>query len=193
MSARAPVGQDADAALMRRVQADDPDAFAMLYDRFAARAYGVAFSVGRDDARAEDVVQDAFLSVWTARQRYRPERGTVVAWILGTVRNRAIDSLRRNRRHDDRRAGLDMIEERVPAPGNVEEEAGERDQAAQLRSTLARLPAAQRDVITLAYFGELSTIEIAEELALPLGTVKGRMRLGLHKLRADELPEPDDR
>ncbi len=102
---------------------------------------------------------------------------------MGTVRNRAIDSFRRNAPHDSRRAAEDHIDERLQAPGSLEETTGERDQAARLRGVLAQLPVAQREVIALAYFGELSTTELARELALLLGTIKGRMRLGLEKLR----------
>lgn len=176
-------GEEDDAALMARVQADDPFAFAALYDRFGRRAYTVAYMVSRDRSRSEEIVQEAFLSVWRARAVYTPRRGTVAAWLMGTVRHRAIDALRRHHRHDHRRADGDGIDDSLEAPGDVEEEVVERDEAARLRSTLARLPDAQREVITLAYFGQLSTSEIADELSLPLGTVKGRMRLGLTKLR----------
>ena len=179
---RAPV---ADADLMRRAQSGDSDAFGVLYDRLGTRAYRLAYAIARDDSRAEDIVQEAFMSVWRSRASYRPEAGSVVGWVLGTVRHRAIDAVRVHSRHDSRRAYDDQLDQQVPEPGNLEETAAERDQAAQLRDTLARLPAAQRDVITLAYFGELSASEIADELSLPLGTVKGRMRLGLNKLRAD--------
>lgn len=171
-----------DTQLMRRVQAGDSEAFGALYDRFATRAHGLARAVGRD-SQADDIVQEAFLSVWRSRAVFCPERGTVLAWVMGTVRNRAVDSHRRHARHDNRRSDAEGIEERLCAPGNVEGEIAERDQAARLRRTLARLPATQRDVIALAYFGELSTTEIAAHLSLPLGTVKGRMRLGLIKLR----------
>jgi RNA polymerase sigma-70 factor (ECF subfamily) len=178
------VTETQDEALMARVQRDDSGAFGELYDRFSPRAYGVARAVTRDGTHAEDIVQEAFLSVWRSRARYRPQYGTVGAWVMGIVRNRAIDSLRRQGRHDQRRAGEHDLEQRLAVPGeSLEDVAGERDEAARLRATLARLPAAQREVITLAYFGELSTSEIASELELPLGTVKGRMRLGLDKLR----------
>ena len=178
------VGPELDADLMRRVQTDDAVAFRELYDRFGPGAYRVAQAVSRDRQHAEDIVQEAFLSIWRARARYRPEYGTVVAWVMGNVRNRAIDSLRHHDRHSRRRAREEGAEERLEAPRpDVEEIIGERDEAARLRGALARLPTAQRDVITLAYFGELSTSEIAHELSLPHGTVKGRMRLGLQKLR----------
>jgi RNA polymerase sigma-70 factor, ECF subfamily len=171
-----------DAELMLRVQADERDAFGELYDRFGARAYRYAYAVARD-RRAEDILQEAFLSVWRSRGSFRPEYGEVGPWIMGIVRQRAIDWLRHNGRHDSRRAGVEQVDGRHSAPGSVEETIAERDAAARLRGTLARLPAAQRDVITLAYFGEMTTTEIATALRLPLGTVKGRMRLGLEKLR----------
>ena len=174
-----------DAQLMARVQAGDGEAFGALYDRFGTRALGVARMIGRA-SHAEDIVQEAFLSVWRNRAAFRPDRGTALAWVMGIVRNRAIDSLRRQGRHDDRRADADGMEERLRAPGNLETDLAERDQAAQLRKSLARLPEAQRDVIALAYFGELSTSEVAAQMLLPLGTVKGRMRLGLEKLRDSE-------
>ncbi len=169
--------------LMRRVQANDPDAFRMLYDRLAPGAMRIAQAVCGDRHRAEDAVQDAFLSVWRARHAYRAERGAVQPWVLGVVRNRAIDSLRRNQRHDRARLSHDGVLDHLPARDGVEADAVARDQARQLRVTLAELPALQREVIALAFFGELSHREIARGLVVPLGTVKGRMRLGLEKLR----------
>jgi RNA polymerase sigma-70 factor, ECF subfamily len=171
-----------DTQLMQRVQADDSEAFGVLYDRFAARAHGLARGIGTH-AHADDIVQEAFLSAWRSRAKFTPERDTVLAWLMGNVRNRAIDSLRRQGGHDNRRANAEGIEDRFHASGNLENEIAERDEAAQLRRSLASLPPAQRDVIAFAYFGELSATEIAAELSLPLGTVKGRMRLGLDKLR----------
>ena len=177
-----------DTELMLRVQADEAGAFGALFDQFGARAYRLAYSVSHDASRAEDIVQEAFLSVWRARDRFEPQRGSAGAWIMRTVRNRALDSHRHHRGSDARE-----IEERagseLSSPDDLQDDAEERDEAAQLRATLARLPPDQRDVIALAYFGELSAPEIAEELSLPLGTVKGRMRLGLNKLRAADARE----
>lgn len=175
-----------DATLLRRVQTDDTVAFALLYDRFERRAFAVAHGIARDRTRAEDIVQDAFLSLWRECARYDPARGRPAAWILGIVRHRAIDAGRRHRRHDSRRADGDRLEEQQPARDDVEAATIERDQAAGVRAAMAQLPAEQREVIALAYFGELSASEIAAELALPLGTVKGRMRLGLDRLRGGE-------
>ena len=175
---------EADEALMRQVQADDPAAFGVLYDRFSARAYRVATGIAQDRSHADDMVQEAFVSLWRRRARYDPALGTVSGWVMATVRNRAIDVLRAQRRHDARRDGTDeTFDERLTEADAVEERVAERDGAARLRTTLGALPAAQREVIALAYFGELSATEISDRLSLPVGTVKGRMRLGLDKLR----------
>lgn len=104
------------------------------------------------------------------------------SWALDIVRHRAIDCSRRNRRHDRWREDFDGVAEGHAAPGGVEDDTADRDEARRLRAVLAHLPMAQREVIALAYFGELTHSEIAHELSLPLGTVKGRMRLGLKRL-----------
>lgn len=171
-----------DGALMGAVSAGSVEAFEQLYDRFCNRAYGVAYSVCRDEARAQDAVQEAFVSVWTSRTSYRPQRGSVAGWLLTVVRYRAIDVVRRNGNHAAHRASDDRLDER-PAPDDVSATVIERDTADRLRASLARLPAEQQEVITLAYYGQLTHTEIATQLRLPPGTVKGRMRLGLQKLR----------
>lgn len=181
----APAAALGDEELMLRVQANDPAAFGVLFDRFAVRAMRLACAIARDNARAEDIVQEAFLSLWRSRATYQPRRGTVSGWVMGTVRHRGLDSARHNGRHERRRADEDHVDQRDRTTQSTEQTTLERDQAARLRAVLARLPAAQREVIALAYFGELSAAEIAGELSLPLGTVKGRMRLGLDKLRSD--------
>ena len=160
------------------------ESFVDLYDRYCERAYRVARVVCRDDGRAEEAVQDGFLSVWNSRTDYRPEQGSVAAWLLTVVRYRAIDIARSNDRHASRRASDDQLERR----SSVEEPfktAVKRDDAQRLQASLAMLPDAQAEVITLAYYGQLTHTEIAAHLGLPAGTVKGRMRLGLQKLKAD--------
>jgi RNA polymerase sigma-70 factor (ECF subfamily) len=132
---------------------------------------------------AEDISQEAFLSIWRSRQRYQSERGSVRTWILGIVHHRAIDSLRRNVVHDRRRASADGLEEREQAPELTEVEVVRRDEARTVRSALDELPREQCHVIELAYFGGFTHTEIAGMLDMPVGTVKGRMRLGLDKLR----------
>jgi len=124
------------------------------------------------------------LSIWKTRATYEAGRGTPAAWVLTVTRYRAIDVARRNGQHAARRAGDESLDG-VPALGNVAEQVEEDARARDLRALLAQLPEAQREVITLAYYGELTHSEIAAQLDLPPGTVKGRMRLGLQKLRQD--------
>lgn len=171
-----------DRRLMREVSAGSIAAFGELYDRFCQRAYGVAFSVCGDEGRAQDAVQEAFLSLWKSRASYRSQRGSVAAWLLTVVRYRAIDVARRDGTHVARWASDDRLDERS-APDNVSDSVIERDDAGHLRGALALLSDEQREVITLAYYGQLSHTEIATRLGLASGTVKGRMRLGLQKLR----------
>jgi RNA polymerase sigma-70 factor, ECF subfamily len=171
-----------DDLLMSRVKGGSVDAFEELYDRYSARAYRVARSICHDQGHAEDAIQEAFLSLWKSRTTYQPQRGTVAAWLLTTVRYRAIDLTRRDHKHVSRRAGEHTLAEH-PAPGALADQVANRDEADRLRVLLTSLPDAQREVITLAFYGELTHTEIATALDLPAGTVKGRMRLGLHKLR----------
>lgn len=175
--------QVGDAQLMDEVSSGNLDAFAELYDRYCHRAYGVAVSVCKDDGRAQDAVRDGFLSVWKTSASYRAQQGTVAAWLLTVVRSRAIDLARRHDNHATRRAGEDRLVER-PAADDVSEQVIQQDNADHLRRSLDMLSDEQREVITLAYYGQLSHTEIATRLGLPSGTVKGRMRHGLQKLRA---------
>ncbi len=173
-----------DEDLMRRVKADDADAFGELYDRYSSRAFGLAIVICNSSERAEEAVQDAFVSVWRTRARYDQGGGGIQNWIFALVRNRSIDIYRRNRRGDGLRASEAHLD-RIAMIGSVEDDAVERDEGERVRGTLHQLPALQREVIALAYFGGLSHSEIAQRLDVPLGTVKGRMRLGLQKARAE--------
>lgn len=174
-----------DATLMTRVSAGDSDAFEELYDRHAARAFGVARAICRDSGRAEDVVQEAFLTIWRQRSGYRPELGTFKAWAMKIVKNRAIDSYRRAASRPPPQLGEhDEEPERPAADSTPEDEVLARSERDGLIESLRHLPEAQAEVIVLAFFGELSHTEIAAQLDLPPGTVKGRMRLGLEKLRS---------
>lgn len=173
-----------DERLMGRIAEGSADALAELYDRYSGRAYRVAWSICRDPGRAEDAVQEAFVSVWRSSATYQSRQSTVSTWLLTIVRYRAIDVASRHGNHADRRASEEHLATR-PAPGDVAHQAAARDDADRLHALLARLPSAQREVIALAFFGELSHREIAALLDLPAGTVKGRMRLGLQKLRAE--------
>jgi RNA polymerase sigma-70 factor (ECF subfamily) len=178
------LSQVSDAVLMGRVQEDDVEAFAELYDRLAPRALGVARGVlGPRGDRASDAVQEAFLTLWRNRGAYRADRAEVHTWAFAIVRNRAIDSLRRHGRHDRRRADENAVPSALAAPDDVHADVVAADDGRRLRELLADLPETQREVIALAYYGQLTHTEIAACLTLPVGTVKGRMRLGLTKLR----------
>ena len=174
----------ADEELMVRAGRGDAKAFGLIYDRHGNAAYSLAYRMCGRKGTAEDVVQEAFLSLWRAGARYDAKRGSVRTWILGIVHNRAIDALRRSTVHDSRRASDEGIEERFEARERTEVEVARRGDATQMRQALDTLPDDQLRVIELAYFGGFTHTEIAEMLDTPLGTVKGRMRLGLEKLRA---------
>lgn len=175
----------ADEELMLLVQEGRADAFEVVYDRHADAAFSLAWRICGRRAAAEDVTQEAFLSLWRSGARYDPQRASVRTWVLGIVHNRAIDHLRRTAVRDRGRSGDEEAVERVPAPERTEIEIARRDEAREVRDALSRLPEEQARVIELAYFGGLTHSEIASALALPMGTVKGRMRLGLAKLRME--------
>ena len=168
---------------MQLVQAGRPQAFQLLYDRHGGPAFSLAYRMVGGRTAAEDVTQEAFLSIWRSRLRYEPTRGSVRTWVLGIVHNRAIDALRRNMVHERRLAPFEGVEEQREAPERTDVEAARRQEAVSVRSAIGELPAEQSQVIELAYFGGFSHTEIAEMLETPVGTVKGRMRLGLEKLR----------
>src|SRR3954468_19065350 len=174
----------ADEDLMHLVTRTDPRAFEVLYERHAGAAFSLAYRmVGRRNT-AEDVVQEAFLNLWRSGARYERTRGSVRTWLLGIVHHRGIDALRRSTVHDRRRLSDEGIEERLEAPQRTDVEAARREEAQTVRQAMDALPPQQCQVIELAYFGGFSHSEIAELLGAPVGTVKGRMRLGLEKMRS---------
>jgi len=164
----------------------DPDAFEVFYDRHAGVAYSLAYRIVGSRPAAEEVVQEAFLSIWRSGARFDPAKGSVRAWTLGIVRNRGIDALRRDSSSKAPKLSWDddAILEASPAPERTEEEALRRSEAAEVRGALRELPEEQAKVIQLAFFGGFSHSEIADMVGEPLGTVKGRMRLGMEKIRA---------
>jgi RNA polymerase sigma-70 factor, ECF subfamily len=175
----------ADEEVMQLVQRGDPQAFELLYDRHGGAAYSLAYRIVGKQAAAEDVVQEALLSIWRSRRRYDPTRGSVRTWILGIVHNRAIDGLRRSSVHERRRETLDVVEERFEASERTDVEVARREEARSVRGALETLPTEQRQTIELAYFGGFTQNQIAELMDEPVGTVKGRMRLGLDKMRRE--------
>jgi RNA polymerase sigma-70 factor, ECF subfamily len=173
----------ADEEVMQLVQKGDPRAFELLYDRHGGASFSLAYRMVGKQAAAEDVVQEAFLSIWRSRLRYDKTRGSVRTWVLGIVHNRAVDGLRRSTVQDRGRETLDVVEERHEARERTDVEVARREEARSVRGALNTLPDEQRQTIELAYFGGFTQNEIAKLLEQPLGTVKGRMRLGLEKMR----------
>ena len=168
---------------MARVQQGDADAFGEIYDRHAGRAFRVARAICHDAGRAEDAVQDGFLAIWTSRARFDPQSGSFKAWSMSIVRNRAIDSNRAAAVRPPLQRTEIRDEETATASQSVPDQVVARGETEAMLASLRKLPGAQAEVIALAFFGQLSHSEIAALLDLPSGTVKGRMRLGLEKLR----------
>lgn len=175
----------ADEELMGLVREREHRAFEVVYDRHGGAAYSLAYRILGDPRAAEDATQEAFLSIWRTGARYDPLRGSVRNWIFGVVRNRAIDALRRGSAKRTPKLVMDAGEliEGQPAAERTEAEAIRRETAHEVRSRLDELPGEQSQVIELAYFGGFTHSQIAELLGEPIGTVKGRMRLGLDKMR----------
>jgi RNA polymerase sigma-70 factor (ECF subfamily) len=173
----------ADEDLMPLMNRREPSAFEIVYDRHGGAAFSLAYRILGDRAKAEDITQEAFLSLWRSGTHYDRARGSVRTWLLGIVRNRAIDLLRREVLQPP-----PLAFEPRPDMARSEEDTGvealRREAARQVRGALSVLPVDQMRVIELAYFGGLTHSEIAEMLNMPLGTVKGRMRLGMEKIRA---------
>ena len=173
----------ADEDLMTLVQDGAAHAFEVLFDRHADVAFSLAYRMCGRRSMAEDVVQDAFLSLWRSGASYDRARGSVRSWVLSVVHNRAIDAFRREAVRTSRDVRDEHVAEHVAASEQTETEVERRDEARHVRSALGELPADQRQVIELAFFGGFTHTQIAEMLKLPAGTVKGRMRLGLTKMR----------
>jgi RNA polymerase sigma-70 factor, ECF subfamily len=178
----------ADEDLMQLVQRAEAAAFEVVYDRHASAAFSLAYRMCGGRPLAEEVVQEAFLSIWRSGARYDRARGSVRTWILGITHHRAIDVLRRGVVQDRHRASDEGIEERFETGERTDVEVARREEALEVRGALDALPDDQRRTLELAYYGGFSQSEIAEMLGIPIGTVKGRMRLGLEKLRGTLSP-----
>jgi len=178
--------QRVDAELMRRIAEGDKQAFADLYDRFSGPLYGAALRIVRDPTEAQDIVHDAFVTLWEKAATFETDRGSAFSWVITLVRNRAIDRVRMRRRR------AELLAESAPSdlgyggdsgPPSVEDAAALGDDAKAVRAAVATLPPEQQRALELAFFGGMTQEEIARKLAEPLGTVKARIRRGLLKLR----------
>ena len=171
-----------DSQLMAMCATGDDEAFEALYDRHAKLVFHVAMTVTKSRQAAEEVTQDAFLALWRAAARFDPARASVRTWLVAVTRNVATDRLRRA--GAEARANRGWIGREPPPPDDpVSEDVVGRAAAGELHDALRTLPACQCDVITRAFLEEQSHAQIGEALGLPIGTVKGRARLGLQRLR----------
>jgi RNA polymerase sigma-70 factor (ECF subfamily) len=172
----------ADEDLLSFVGQGDSEAFTILYDRYGRSAFSLAFRIMGERQAAEDLVQDAFLKLWRSATSYRPERGSVRTWLLSIVRNRSIDQLRS---HTSRRRTQERLEASAPRsqPSEAFAETWRNSQRDRVRDALNTLPPEQLKVLELAYFSGYTHAQVSELLDVKLGTIKGRMRLGLKKMR----------
>ena len=173
-------GQLSDEELLSLVAASDDEALAELYDRFGGVAYGLALRILRDEALAQDAVQEAFLAVWRTADRFQAERASPSTWILTFVHRRAVDLVRRQERRSAE--PLETAPE-PPAAELVDEEASVRFQRRVVQEALRRLPPEQRQALELCYYGGLTQSELAAQTGQPLGTIKSRTFAGLARLR----------
>jgi len=181
-----------DEELMQRLAYRDLVAFRALYDRYGNLVYSAALRVVRDAQIAEDMVQEIFLRIWRKPESYVAQRGRFVTWLTSVTRNRSVDEVRsRGRRFRHETASPEEQERELPASEQDDPAltAELSDQRRLILAALKQIPAEQREIIELAYFGGLTQQEIAERLSQPLGTVKTRIRLGMQKLRAALTPE----
>src|SRR5919107_3520777 len=176
-----------DADIMRRIRAGDQSAVDDLYDRFRRPAFALARRILADDTMAEDVLQEVFLSVWRDPAAFDRARGSVASWILAVVHHKAVDAVRREE-SQRRRQSLAEDELALDAPTaarNVEDDVWSRMVADQVRTALGALSAAQREALTLAYYGGYTQREVAALTGTPLGTVKTRMLAGMRRLKQE--------
>jgi RNA polymerase sigma-70 factor (ECF subfamily) len=172
-----------DSALIERLKRRDPQALAELYDRYGRAAYSLVLRVVRDQAIAEDVVQETFLRVWNRVHSIDSEKGAIGPWLLAVARNRAIDYLRSSAGRD-RNTAVEL-DETDHAPLYREMEAGilASDQLRRVKAAMEKLAPNHRTVVELAYFEGLSQLEMSVKMGQPLGTIKTWVRTALQSLR----------
>lgn len=168
-----------DAAQLAEVASGSTEAFRAVYDRYGRMVYSIAFRILQDSQLAEECVQDVFVEVWRHAKRYDATRARPSTWICAIARNRALDAVRSRGRRPVPQADVELS---GTSPDSVDVLAA-ADEAVHVAEAMATLQPAQLEVLQLAYFDGLSHSEIAARLALPLGTVKSRLRLALDRLR----------
>ena len=175
-----------DEQLISAISKGEESAIETLYERYHGYAYALAYRILHDPLASEDIVQDAFLSIWRKASSYQAQNGSVQSWIQAIVRHRAIDKIRASAHRDYQWTPLQADNEQDPPSEepDVWEQAWQSEQHRIIHEVMEQIPGEQRMVIELAYFGGLTHVEISEQYQIPLGTVKGRMRLGLQKMKA---------
>lgn len=168
---------------MSLAEQGDAKAFGVLYDRHSRAAFSLAYRIMGERQSSEDLVQEVFLKVWRLAGRYRVERGSVRTWILSIVHNRGIDQIRSTASRQRTQDRVEATTQKVQH-SDAFSEAWRNSQREQVREALQTLPAEQLKILELAYFSGYTHMEISKLLDLPLGTVKGRMRLGLKKIKS---------
>ncbi len=174
-----------DEELIQRIVRRDPEAVRALYARHGRMVYGIAAAIVGQGSEAEEVTQDVFLRAWEKAASYQPDKARVATWLARIARNRAIDVLRRARSRTGRVQDAGDLLDLMPDPTAADplDSAEVSLSRRAIRAAVARLPEEQRRPLSLAFLGGLTHQEIAERLGQPLGTVKTRIRDGLHKLR----------
>jgi RNA polymerase sigma-70 factor, ECF subfamily len=181
---RAPAGMNvSDDRMLDLLSRAEPEGIEMLYDRYSGLAYTLAFRVLNDAGAAEDVVQEAFLSVWRRASTYRSDRGSLRTWVCSIVHHRALDRLRGRAGGARRDVALEHAPMAVTSVSDTWDKVADVLERDTVRRALDQLSVEQRETIELAYFGGYSQTEISDLMRVPLGTVKGRTRLALRKLR----------
>jgi RNA polymerase sigma-70 factor, ECF subfamily len=187
-----------DAAALVRLAEGDERALVSLYRHYGAYVFGLALRILKDRLEAEEVTQDVFSKIWTNAATYRPERGSVLTWVMRIARNRAIDALR------SRNASLAHLKRGLESPDGFESWSAQRDPVGEVamdwerrrvREAVSSLPQEQREALSLAFFSGKTHVEISRVLGEPVGTIKTRIRLAMKKLRAiltENSPSPDD-
>jgi len=172
-----------DRALMARVTEREEGALEALYARYGRACYGLARRILADEQFAQDVVQEVFLTVWRDAHKFDAARGGFSSWLLSMTHHKAVDAVRREENLRKRRTTADLLDEREVDGPAVHDEVWSTLRRARVREAMQTLPEAQKEVLTLAYFGGYTQREIAGLTNTPLGTVKTRMLAGMHKLK----------
>jgi RNA polymerase sigma-70 factor (ECF subfamily) len=178
-------GERDDLELHRSLSAGDRGAFDELYRRYSASAYGLAYRITGQQVLAQDVVHDAFMALWRAPEAFDPARGAFRTFFLSLVHHRAVDTVRREERiraRQERASNLEPVAVEDPAEG-VTDAADLAERRIEVRAALDTLPPEQRQVLEMAYYGGKTQVQIADEIAIPIGTVKTRTLAAMRKLR----------